>query len=121
MTALNIRFIANCLHMNFDKTNVIVFPSNKKDNIAVSLNGTPVIKVSNCRYLGLHIDDNLNWKYHIEHIYKKNLLRFVGIFYKIKNKLPSMILKLIYFAFVYPHLLYGIELYANTSSSHLSK
>ena len=48
------------------------------------------------------------------------LLRFVGIFYKIRNKLPSMILKSIYFAFVHPHLLYGIELYANTSSSHLS-
>ena len=32
-----------------------------------------------------------------------------------------MILKSIYFAFVHPHLLYGIELYANTSSSHLSK
>ena len=40
---------------------------------------------------------------------------------KIRNKLPSMILKSIYFAFVRHHLLYGIELYANTSSSHLSK
>jgi len=64
--------------MNVDKTNVIVFLSNKKDNIAVSLNGTPVIKVSNCRYLGLHIDDNLNWKYHIEHIYKKKPITVCG-------------------------------------------
>jgi len=30
-------------------------------------------------------------------------------------------LKSIYFAFVHPHLLYGIEIYANTSSTHLNK
>jgi len=30
-------------------------------------------------------------------------------------------LKMLYFAFVFPHLLYGIELYGNTHQSHLSK
>ena len=29
------------------------------------------------------------------------------------------ILRNIYYAFVYPHILYGIEIYANTSSTHL--
>jgi len=28
---------------------------------------------------------------------------------------------MIYFAFVHPHLLYGIEVYGNTTSNHLSK
>jgi len=31
------------------------------------------------------------------------------------------ILKMLYFAFVFPHLLYGIEIYGNTYQSHLSK
>jgi len=31
------------------------------------------------------------------------------------------ILKKLYFAFVFPHLLYGIEIYGNTYQSHLSK
>ena len=30
-------------------------------------------------------------------------------------------LKLLYFAFVYPHLLYGIEIYANTCRSYINK
>ena len=30
-------------------------------------------------------------------------------------------LKLLYFAFVYPHLLYAIEMYGNTNHCHLSK
>ena len=25
-------------------------------------------KISSCRYLGLHIDDDLNWKTHIEYV-----------------------------------------------------
>ena len=65
--------------MNLDKTNIMVFPSNKKAGITVSLNGNSVTKVSSCRYLGLHIDDDLNWKTHIEYIYNK-LMKFVDIF-----------------------------------------
>jgi hypothetical protein len=32
-----------------------------------------------------------------------------------------MVLKMIYFAFVYPQVLYGIEVYANTCKSYLKK
>jgi len=75
-------FVANYLYMNFDKPNVMVFPSAKQANISVKLHGTPMAKVTSCRYLGLYIDDNLNWTYHIEYIYNK-LLKSVSIFYKL--------------------------------------
>ena len=42
-------------------------------------------------------------------------------FYRLRQRLPDKCLKSIYFAFVYPHLLHGIEVYANTRSTHLSK
>jgi len=45
----------------------------------------------------------------------------VGKFYKIRHKLPWAVLKTIYFAFVHSHILYGIELYVNTGSTHLHK
>jgi len=35
---------------------------------------------------------------------------------KLQYKVPSKCLRNIYYAFVYPHILYGIELYANTYS-----
>ena len=40
---------------------------------------------------------------------------------KLKCKLHHEIMKLLHFTFVYPHLLYGIAVYANTPSSHISK
>jgi len=38
-----------------------------------------------------------------------------------RSKLNTDILKLPYFAFVYPHLQYGIEIYGNTYHTYLSK
>ena len=35
--------------------------------------------------------------------------------------MPSRILQSAYFAFIHPHLLYGIEMYANTYPSYLHK
>jgi len=40
---------------------------------------------------------------------------------RIRSKLSQTCLKAICFAFVHSHLLYGVELYANTGITHLSK
>jgi len=58
----------------------------------------------------------------INAIYSK-LTKYFGIFYKIKirNKLPPLILKNVYFAFVHPQVLYGVEVHANTGDVHLQK
>jgi len=62
----------------------------------------------------------MKWTDHIDHVYSK-LVKHTGIFYKLRNKIPSNILKNIYFAFVHPHLLYGIEVYGNTCPTYLDK
>ena len=49
------------------------------------------------------------------------LHKYVGILYRLRTKLPQKCLQTIYFAFVRPLLLHGIELCANTGPSHLSK
>ena len=64
------------------------------------------------------IDSSLAWSDHIDYIFNK-LLKFVGIFYKLGFKLSSEILQQLYFAFIYPYISYGIEIYANACYSHL--
>ena len=49
------------------------------------------------------------------------LLKYVGIFYKLHNKIPAGVMKNVYYAFVHSHLLYGIEVYANTYPTYLDK
>ena len=70
-----------------------------------------VIKVTDSMLL--QVDD-------IDQVFHK-LLKYVGIHYKLHYKVPSKCLLNIYYAFVYPHILYGIELYANTYYSFLDK
>ena len=56
----------------------------------------------------------------IDVVYTK-LVKFIGMFYKLRNKLPHTVLRTLYFAFVHLHIAYGIELYANTAVTHLNK
>jgi len=88
--------------------------------LRLKLSDITIAKVQYCRYLGIFLDDTLTWSHHINTVYSK-LMKYVGIFYKIKSKLPLSILRNIYFSFVYPYILYSIEIYANTSSIHLKK
>jgi len=87
---------------------------------ALYINNKVIQNMTSCKYLGILIDTDLKWKKHIKYIYKK-LIKFVSIFNKIRAKLPSKILKMTYFAFVHSHLSYGIEIYSNSTTNHLSK
>ena len=64
------------------------------------------------------IDSRLSWKIHIHHVYSK-IMKVTSIFYKLRQKRNSAVLKMLYFAFVHTHLLYGIEVYGNTTIENL--
>jgi hypothetical protein len=117
---LNEWFVANKLSLNLDKTCYTVFGTKEGCDYNIHLNGITIKRVPSCRYIGVIIDEKLKWTEHIDNIYSK-LVKFVGIFYKLRGKIPTKILKNIYFAFVHPHLLYGIELYGNTCPTYLDK
>jgi hypothetical protein len=87
-------------------------------NAKLILDGNCITKAASVKYLGIFIDEGLNWTEHIKHVHN-NILKFAGIFYKIRYKLPSACLKSLYYATAYPLLHYGIELYANTHKSYL--
>jgi hypothetical protein len=70
--------------------------------------------------LGVTVDEELKWKNHIDIVYGK-LMKCVDILYKLRNKLPSVMLQTIYYAFVHPNILYGIEIYANTHFTYLEQ
>ena len=53
------------------------------------------------------IDSNLNWKSHISYVSKK-IRRSVGILSKLRYYVNSNILINLYYALIYPFLIYGI-------------
>ena len=117
-------FIANKLTININKTFYMIYSGKnkkKKDvELKLMINGHVINKVSSCKYLGVHIDDLAKWNIHIDYLYNK-LIKFTSIFFRIRSILPWHCLHKLYYAFVYPHISYGIEVYANTSCSVLDK
>jgi len=59
------------------------------------------IKRVNCsKYLRMYVDDQLNWKYHIQYVYE-TLLTFVGIFYKLQHNMCPDVLGTLYNSFIH--------------------
>ena len=86
----------NRLKLNLTKTNYLIF-SPKSDKYK-NLNDTNLFETkdykierkTHCKYLGIMIDKNVNWKPHINKL-KTKLAKAVGILYRIRyylNKIP---------------------------------
>src|SRR3989442_10199461 len=79
-------------------------------NIKLYLNGNLLSRVSSIKYLGIYLDEDLDWTIHIKDLCL-HLRKSIGIFYKLSSLLPLPILRMLYFAIVYPRLLYGVAIY----------
>lgn len=120
MSRLSQWFIVNRLSLNRDKTCFMTFATKNQDDPVIVIENTKILNVKQCKYLGVCIDNDLKWTEHINLLCDR-LKKYVGIFYRLRTKLQQQCLKTLYFAFVYPHLLHGIEVYANTGVTHLTK
>ena len=76
---------ANKLSLNVKKSNFLHFHQGKerKTTLNLTLNGTKVEEKTVAKYLGVFIDNKLNWKTHIQHVLTK-LSRGNGMISKIR-------------------------------------
>ena len=73
-------------------------------------------RTNQTRYLGLILDENLSWKYHINSLCN-NLKRFFPSFYTLRNFISTIQAKSIYKAMIYSRLMYGISLYGTADKN----
>ena len=120
LAIINEWLIANKLTLNIAKSKYCIFGHSAplEFKFTVTLHNTEIEKISHIKYLGVFIDENLNWKQHISYVYEK-CLKYIGIFYKLRSRFPPSAMRILYFAFVYPHIIYCLEIYANTYKSYL--
>ena len=67
----------------------------------------------NVKYLGMNLDQHLNYKSHIERIAQK-VARATGILWKLRKFLPAKTYLNLYNALIKPHLLYGLVIWGST-------
>ena len=65
-------FDSNKLTLNVDKTQFMVIKKgNEKIYIKLELYGIEICEVQKMKFLGIWIDNKLNWEYHIKHVLSK--------------------------------------------------
>ena len=119
---------SNKLSLNLKKSNFVIFhPYQKK------LVYQPIIKMYNnelngytelncedyIKYLGVLMDKNLSWKYHVEHVLSK-ISKTVGMISKLRHFVPKHTLLNIYKSLIGPYLSYCLVIWGQTSQSNWS-
>ena len=95
------------MSINIDKTNFVIchLPQKKVAfKIKVVVNSIRIKQVTSMRYLGIHIDGNLNWKKHVQYVSKK-IKRSIGMLSKIRNYVTPKVTTQLYFSLNYIPLL----------------
>ena len=77
----------NRLVLNISKTNFVIFHSYRRivhHNVTLLLDKKSISEKSHIKYLGVLVDQHLNWKYQISNVSKK-ISRSIGIMYRLRN------------------------------------
>ena len=114
---------ARGLTLNIEKTNYIIFRPRQKTipfhpNIKIINNNSntsqPLEMKNYIRYLGILIDSNLSWKFHIDYVCQK-VSKTIGIIAKLRHFVPRHVL------IILPYISYGICAWGHAAETHLHK
>jgi exonuclease III len=117
-------FRANRLLLNVSKTNLIVFKSPKcridTKSETVLMDGEPLKQVGSERFLGLIVDEKLDWQCHANKV-ASTISRKLGMMRKVKKTVGLKTLKAIYNSFILPQLNFGLAVWGGATESVLKQ
>ena len=100
--------LANKLSLNVSKSNfLLVSPRKVTKYINLSINNEKLKQENYTKYLGIIIDEKLNWKQHVKQVNLK-ISKGIGVLYKLREFVPKSTLRTLYNSFIQSHALYGI-------------
>ena len=109
----------NKLSLNLSTTKFMLFGNCRtNEHIKIQINGVDIEQVSQIKFLGVTIDEKLNWKSPVKHIHSK-LSRSIAVLYKAKQVLDHKSLQILYCSLVSPYLSYCAEVWGNNYKSTL--
>ena len=111
--------LANKFSLHLDKAVQLNLRASAS-NHQYSMNNCPVIIKQRCKYLGLNLDSELTFKFHIDYV-KKRLGKQCGIICKLRHYVPRQLLIRYYKSSINSIIQYGILLYGCTKYSNLGK
>jgi len=111
-------FKTNLLTINTNKTHYIQFKTKNKPTIDIKItcNEQPITTAHNIKVLGIHINDSINWNYHIAYIIPK-LSTACYIMRNVKSYRLLNTMKTIYCSYFNSIMSYGLPFWGNSPHS----
>ena len=117
-------FSCNKLTLNVDKTCFVIFKSSRWKNVnipdSIHFNNKTINRVTCVKYLGLLLDEKLDWKNHVNEVCN-GLKRFFPTFYNIRSYVNLTHARTIYYAMLYSKIKYAIPVYGLASQESMNK
>ena len=86
-------------------------------DVKLCINKVPIQQVDNTKFLGVIIDDNLNWSNPMSYINSK-IAKGIGIICRARKFFSKSAQINLYYAFTFPYLIYCVEIWGNALSTH---
>ena len=112
---------ANRLSLNVEKTSFMVI-TNKKSPVTSTLQirGKTIKKVDNTKFLGIILDDHLNFKLNTTAVVNK-MSRSIGVIRRVCHLLPDDVILKLYYSMIYTHMIYGILAWGKSGEGNLNR
>ena len=112
---------SNKLTLNYSKTRFMLTHRKKeKPLLNLYINNNKIEQVSTFEYLGITIDENLNWGEHIKTVESK-LSQACGAIARLRHHVDLRCLRAMYFGHAYSHLQYSILAWSSIPKTRLKR
>ena len=113
LSNINDWFLANKLTLNINKSCCVLFKKHKSSiALNIGINNNPLPQHTHVKFLGVWLDENLDWNCHCNSIINK-IKRNTYLLRMGQNCMTRHALKLIYYSHIQSHIQYGLLVWGN--------
>src|SRR5579872_5367806 len=106
--------------MLFGSRSIPLYDENSEIQFKITIENENIARVDSTKFLGIIVDQKLNWQQHIAYISLK-ISKSLNIINRLKYKLPRKCLISLYYSLVYPHLNYCIIVWGSAYNTALHR
>ena len=110
---------SNKINLNVDKTELVIFSPKRKQitkHLNFRISGQKIEISTRVKYLGIQIDQHLNWNEHIKNIIPK-LTRAIGTLSNIYHYVPKLFLQTINHSIFNSHVIYACQVWGQNKTA----
>ena len=114
----------NKMHLNYDKTTCMLigtrYRTQNSQQLNIYIDNNKIKSVNKQKLLGIYIDENLLWSYHIDYLCS-NISSKISLLKQLSSYIPFEAQKMFYQGYILPLIDYGSITWGTTSKNNIER